>query len=95
MCKIDVNVTWYEEGCICLFNYQNQMNVINQLNNFLTNEFFKMGDEGEYNAVVTIVGDTCVGKTSMVMTFAENEFPQEYVPDGNLFTLLTITLLNL
>ena len=49
-----------------------------------------MEDEGEYNAVVTIVGDTCVGKTSMVMTFAENEFPQEYVPDGNLFILLTI-----
>ena len=49
-----------------------------------------MGDEDEYKAVVMIVGDISVGKTSMVMTFVENEFPQEYVPTGNLFTYLTI-----
>ena len=67
-----------------------EINVINQLNNFSKNEFLKMGDEDEYKAIVMIVGDVSVGKTSMVMTFVENEFPQEYIPTGNLFTYLTI-----
>lgn len=38
----------------------------------------------EYNIKVVAVGDGGVGKTSLLMRYAQGKYPEKYVPTGTL-----------